>query len=313
MTISVTAALNKEALFAKSQLYIRKALTRKASGDLEEYQLWASLALELIGKSALAKIHPSLIADPQHYQSLFAASGVNLSTDIKTITAKTLFERLQHSIKPFDVKVKEFCNQVANRRNAELHSGDVPFAATRTERWEAEYWYAIDIILRDMGNTLEGWLGADDAATPQEILKNAKVAKQQSIEVRVERTRTYFNTRKKADRDTAIKVAKQNSIQDFPRLFGFQFDETWECDCPSCTAKAYIAGEMISQEVVDTQGDEYGVWETVESEYSGEQFRCPTCDLRLDGYDELNFAELPTYHTGTDEREMEYEPDYGND
>jgi hypothetical protein len=313
MTISITAALNKDALLAKSQIYIRKALTRKALGDPEEYQLWASLALELIGKSALSNIHPSLIADPQHYQSLFAASGVNVSTDIKTITAKTLFERLQHLIKPFDERVKIFCNQVANRRNAELHSGDVPFAATRTERWEAEYWYAIDIILNFMGFTLESWLGADDAAIPQEILAGAEFAKRHSIEVRVERSRDAFNARKKADRDKAIDFALKSNIHDFPRLFGSYIDGTWEVECPSCKAKAFIAGEMVSQEVVDTQGDQYNVWETVEREFSGEQFRCPTCDLHLDGYDELNIADLKTEYTDTDEREMEYEPDYGND
>ncbi len=45
----------------------------------------------------------------------------------------------------------------------------------------------------------------------------------------------------------------------------------------------------------------------------GEKFRCPTCDLNLDGFDELDFAGLPTEHSDTDERQMEYEPDYGND
>ena len=313
MTRVVSAALNKDALFAKSQLYVRKALTRKSEGDLEEYQLWASLALELVGKSALASVHPSLIADPQHYQSLFAAAGINISTDVKTITAKTLFERLQHLIKPFDGQVKEFCNQVANRRNAELHSGDVPFAATRAERWEAEFWYAVDVVLTYMGNSLEGWLGADDAATPQEILANANLAKQQSIEVRVVRTQDAFQAKRKVDRDAAIEAAAGRTFDDYPGLFAFYFDGVWECECPSCSAKAFIAGEMISEEVVDTQGDQYGVWETVEREFSGERFRCPTCGLKLDGFDELSLVNLPTDYADTDEREMEYEPDYGND
>jgi hypothetical protein len=65
--------LAAEALYAKSQVYIRRALRAQSSGEAEEYQLWASLALELLGKAALAKVHPALIADPQHYQSLFAA------------------------------------------------------------------------------------------------------------------------------------------------------------------------------------------------------------------------------------------------
>ncbi|WP_187429849.1 hypothetical protein ROLI_010750 [Roseobacter fucihabitans] len=313
MTMIITAALDKDALLAKSQLYVRKSLLRKSEGDLEEYQLWASLALELLGKSALANIHPSLIADPLHYQSLFAASGIKASTDIKTITAKTLFERLGHLVKPFDQKVKEFCNQVANRRNAELHSGDAPFAATRADLWEAEYWYAVDTILKFMDETLEGWLGADDAATPQEILSNALDAKRQSVEMRIEKTREAFESKKRGDREKALKIAEQATIDSYPALFLDFYDASWECECPSCAGKAYVIGEMVEEEVIDTSPEEYVVWETVERWYRGDKFKCPTCELKIDGYDELEFAELLTEHSDTDEREMEYEPDYGND
>lgn len=309
----VTNALNKDALYAKSQLYIRKALARKSSNELEEYQLWASLSLELLGKSALASMHPSLIADPQHFQSLFAAAGVNVSTDIKTITAKTLFERLQHIIDRFDNKVKDFCNQVANRRNAELHSGDVPFAATQTEKWEAEFWYSVDVILGHMDKTLESWLGANDAATPLEILNNAKEAKKQSIEMRVERFRDEFYAMKKGDQDAALSKAKVHMPRDYRSLSGLNHEHIWTCECPSCGAVAFMGGEMVEEEVIDTNPDEYSVWETVERHFSGEAFSCPTCGLELEGFDELDFAELDLEHTETDEREMDYEPEYGND
>jgi hypothetical protein len=91
---STNPALERDALYAKSQVYIYRGLRSQADGDIEEYQLWASLALELLGKSALAKVHPALVADPTHYESLFAACGRQLSPDIKTISAKTLFQRL---------------------------------------------------------------------------------------------------------------------------------------------------------------------------------------------------------------------------
>lgn len=115
-------ALAPDAIFGKAKVYVGKALARKEAEELDEYQLWASLALELLGKAALAKIHPSLIVDPTHFESLFAASCINLSTDIKTITAKTLFERLRHIIPAFDESVKKFCTGISLRRNAELHS-----------------------------------------------------------------------------------------------------------------------------------------------------------------------------------------------
>ena len=313
MNNDVPPALASSALYSKSQLYIQRALVRQVSDETDEYQLWASLALELLGKSALSSIHPSLIADPLHYQSLFAASGVTVSTDIKTITAKTLFERLQHLVKPFDAKVKDFCNQVANRRNAELHSGDAPFAATRAEKWDAEYWYAVDLILTFQGQTFESWLGTDDAAMPKDIVAKAKQAKLQLVNVRIQRTAEVFKKLKKRAKQKALRDAELKAFDDYPRLFEHYWDASWEAECPSCTAKAFVVGELDYEDVIQTQGDEYGVWETVQRVYSGSVFRCPTCGLKLDGYDELTLAELPLEHSDTDERQMEYEPQYGND
>ena len=88
----IPTAITQEGLLGKSRVYIRRAFRAKGGGDLDEYQLWASLALELLGKAALAKIHPSLVVDPTHFKSLFAASGIIVSTDVKTINAATLYK-----------------------------------------------------------------------------------------------------------------------------------------------------------------------------------------------------------------------------
>lgn len=108
--------IDHEALYNKSKVYISRALTRKQDGDLEEYQLWASLAFELLGKAALARKHPSLVVDPTHWQSLFVAAGVHITTDVKTITAKTLFERLTHLVPRFDQTLQKFCQSIESPR-----------------------------------------------------------------------------------------------------------------------------------------------------------------------------------------------------
>lgn len=74
-TKQVVAALSPEALLGKSKTYIARTLAAKDAMGLSEYQR-ASLALELLGKRALAEVHPCLIADPQGV-SLFAAAGVH--------------------------------------------------------------------------------------------------------------------------------------------------------------------------------------------------------------------------------------------
>ena len=47
----VPLALEPQEILAKSKLYISRALAAKARQDISEYQLWASLALELLGTS----------------------------------------------------------------------------------------------------------------------------------------------------------------------------------------------------------------------------------------------------------------------
>ena len=44
-----------------------------------------------------------------------------------------------------------------------------------------------------------------------------------------------------------------------------------------------------------------------------EEFLCPTCGLHLSGTRELDVTDLPEQFYQTEEREREFEPEYGND
>ena len=162
MKSNTMPSLSPETLYSKAKLYIKRGLKAKSNNDLDEYQLWASLAMELLAKASLSTIHPSLIADPTHQNSIFAACGIKSSLDIKTITTKTLFDRLSHISEKFDTRVRNFCEQLSLQRNAELHSGESPFSG-KTDSWEDHYWYAIQLILslqekdlKDLKNSYKG-------------------------------------------------------------------------------------------------------------------------------------------------------------
>lgn len=311
MPDDVFIAISGEALHAKSKVYIGRAMARKAAGDLDEYQLWASLALELLGKAALADRHPSLVVDPTNWKSLFVAAGINVTTDVKTITAKTLFERLAHLVPRFDPVMHKFCMDISERRNAELHSADLPFRAMRLEAWEARYWHACDAILRHMNSSLEDWLGAD-AEAPRQIVAEAAAASQAAVKLRVETARAWFGGLKKAEREALANAAAAMKPSDLSLDFDAAFDEIWVEACPGCGCQAFMAGEQTGEDIKQDY-DEYAMWEIVEREFVGDEFRCPTCQLVLLGSDELDSAGIDYIHTDDVEREMEYEPDYGND
>ncbi|RVV99905.1 hypothetical protein EKE94_04385 [Mesobaculum littorinae] len=312
MPENVYIAIDSDALHAKSKVYVGRALARKGVGDLDEYQLWASLALELLGKAALARKHPSLVVDPTHWQSMFVAAGINVTTDVKTIAAKTLFERLTHLVPRFDKTVQKFCQDIAERRNAELHSADLPFRTMRLDAWEARYWHACDTILHQMGSSLEKWLGAADAKAPRQLLEEAANALDAAVKIRVEAAKERFGALKKSERERLAAEADLREPHHQVELFKGRYDEIWVESCPACKCRAFMTGEQSSEEISEER-DEYAIWEIVDREFLGEEFRCPTCDLMLMGSDEIDASGLSYIHEDQQEREMEYEPDYGND
>lgn len=307
----VNTAISEEALLGKSRAYIAKALRRKGEGDLEEYQLWASLALELLGKSALAHRHPCLVVDPTHSPSLFVAAGVSATTDVKTITAKTLFERLRQLIPAFDENVRENCQAISERRNAELHSGDVPFKTMKVEAWEARYWYACDIILASMDRNLDDWIGEGEAKEKHQLLAIAAEKLKAAVAVKIEAAKVKIAGMSKKTSKLLIEEAEARSAAHYSDLFKWSNDKSWEAECIVCTAKGFLAGDRMSEEVLEEHYDE-GPWEMVEITYSADEFACPVCDLHLTGQAEVLAAGFELDYAETDERQIEYEPEYGN-
>lgn len=312
MPSNVFVAINGDALHAKSKIYIGRALAGKETGALDEYQLWASLALELLGKAALSHKHPCLVVDPNHSPSLFVAAGISATTDVKTITARTLFERLAHLIPRFDKTIQKFCQDIAERRNAELHSADLPFQTMRLEAWEARYWHACDTILIEMRSSLEEWVGAADAQAPRRLLEQAEEALRAAVRLRVEAAKERFAELKKSERERLATEANSREPLNQATLFKGNYDEIWIEICPACGCRAFMTGEQTGEDISE-ENDEQAMWEIVDREFVGDEFRCPTCDLTLVGRDEIDFAGLNYIHEDQQEREMEYEPDYGND
>ena len=308
-------ALHMEALYAKSQAYIAKGLRAKAAGDLDEYQLWASLALELLAKSSLSSIHPALVADPTHYQSLFAACGHQISPDIKTITAKTLYPRLGHVSRRFDSRVQVFCEQLSLRRNLEIHSGESPFSGMKAESWEKRYWHAVEVILEIQKKGLEQWLGAEDAKAPKRILRDAKAAIQMAVQTRIAHVREDFECAHK-NKDERVKYIKEHECS---RVYEHwkEFDQNMEGfqlnDCPSCGAKGILGGVLWYEAISDESDADDPFVEYIEKTYSAEEFLCKVCGLHLVGSKEIEASPLTEEFYEKEEREREFEQDYGND
>lgn len=220
---------------------------------------------------------------------------------------------MRHVTSRFDERVKNFCVSIAQRRNSELHSGDAPFRAMKLDAWEAQYWHDCDLILSQAESSLDEWLGADTAKAPKTVLKHALSARKDAARERIRSCKLTFEALKPSEQKLALAQGAAGTELQHAGLFSLLSDLLWDEKCPACGGKAYLAGIQTGEEITQ-DGDGYSAaWENVETTYSPEQFRCPVCSLSLEGYDELEVADLEFDHTTVEAREFEYEPEYGND
>ncbi len=315
MNNSSSPALNTDSLFSKSILYMNRGLRAKHAGFLDEYQLWASLALELLGKSTLSNIHPALIADPTHYQSLFSACGHPISPDVKTITAKTLFERLSHISKSFDKRIQKFCEQLALRRNSEIHSGESPFSGMPPELWEAKFWYAVHTMLLMQNKELEDWLNPDQTLNTKQLLEDAAKALEMIVRTKIEHALEDFQSKykKEEERQKVLEESKKYPYWNHFDKFTLYLDDYQREECPSCKAMGIIGGSEYETKVSEDQDPEDPYTEYIEITYSTEEFYCFTCDLHLVGSQEIQYTTIPEEFIESKERERVFYDDYGND
>lgn len=311
----VPLALAHESLYGKSKVYILRAFRAHEARDDQEYQLWASMSLELLGKSTLAKVHPSLVADPKHTESLFAACGRSFSPDVMTIAANTVWKRLGHLDKRFDAGYQKTFEQMSLRRNSELHSGESPFSGMTPESWEREFWGAAEVILNMQDETLDTWLGSEEARAPKEIVRRAAEALKWAVGDRIKRTREQFEAAHKNPQEREELVAASHGVPIWRRLdiLTILGDGHSSATCPACGGKGYTGGIEVEAVILPDHDHEEPWTEWVETTYSIEEFACPVCGLHLDNYREVEASGIGTEFKETETRERVYEPEYGND
>lgn len=317
----IPVALLAESLIQKSKAYAKRALAGKQSKNDDDYQLYAALALELLAKSSLAKLHPSLVVKTDNLNSLLEANGIPTGTAVRTIDASDAYARLRHTVPSYTTPDMEACRKLADRRNAELHSGEAAFAAFPPNLWEGEFWHAAELILKSMRLTLEDWLGAD-ARAPKELLAALRKAKAAAVQQRIGRAKIAFDEfksdGKKKRSAKQIKQILEDSTKLNPHehrdLFVYRGIHLWLDICPACRAHGIVGGEKAHEESAEDQSNSEPGYEIVEVSYYPLEFHCPTCGLALEGNEEVIMAGIADdAHYELEEREIQYEPDYGND
>ena len=271
--------------------------------------------MELLAKAHLAGIHPSLVVEPDNTNSLLEANGIATGTAVRTISAHVAYARLKHTVPHFSTPVFEECRRLAERRNAELHSGDAAFAAMPYDAWEGDFWNAAELLLSNMGSDLQQWLGAD-AQAPKALLRAYRRAESTAARQRVKHHASEF---KKSDLGKLSKAKFEALVHETLHrpiersAFRYDYGFYWRQECPACKTIGALAGDEAWEELADDQRDADDGYEIIERGFAPVEFHCPTCGLSLVGEAAVSAAGLADEFVDTEEREITYEPDYGND
>jgi hypothetical protein len=237
---------------------------------------------------------------------------------VRTIKAQDAYARLKHTVKHFGTPAYEDCRKLAERRNAELHSGEAAFSTMPPAAWEGPYWNSAELMLDSFKLSLDEWLGVD-ATTPKQVLKAMRAAKRDAAKERIKHAAEGFKKRPdgqkrgKAEIEKLREASKGFNPFDSRSQFHYLLSNYWLGECPACKCSGVLGGDSTFEDPADDQADADDGFEIVERGFNPVEFHCPTCGLVLVGEEALSVANLADEFIETEEREIEYGPEYGND
>ena len=304
----MTASWDHEALWLKAKLFLNRAMDTEPARSFEEQALWASLALELLAKSALARVSPVLIAVPtEEGNSLLVASGlVQGDVRFKSVQAKTVYARCSKAFKPLSEKE---AGAITESRNEYLHGAAPAFTHMPPEAWWPRFWAQAQILVNACDSELEDLVGGDRVSVVEAHLTQNKQNIAHRVEMLIERARQRL-----AQFESGQMRAKEAQEWARPVDLTAGLKHSAEEPCPACGALGLLEGEDIDEATPHYEQvaeDDYDFW--VEVTVGSSYFGCQKCRLVLDSYELVVAAELPDTFSAIGEPDDYREDEYGND
>lgn len=261
-------------LWSKAKYYFHKAQAAPREG--QDFGLFSALALEFTARAALAKVHPVLLLDPNEGSNLLAVFGFTKPNKIvKSVPAKTVFDRCKTVVTDFNPEDEHFATGFVERRNSELHSGDVAFADFGTGKWLARYYAVIQKLCIHCDKTLSEFIGdEEEEKTAEEMIAAANESVLKEVYEIIRPVREAFKLLSDAEREQ--KIANQNALET---------PYTSERNpCPSCTASAVINGRSVKSTPPKLEGDEV----RTDQIFLPDELTCGACGLHLETHAKLH-------------------------
>jgi hypothetical protein len=270
---------SQEALFAKAQLYA-EAMVENAGTDWQ-FGLWSALTLEMLLRSAVAKISPALVADHQDWANVLYGLGVQPKRPKflpKSAAASDLVLRAEEIVPDFTREYANFCINHFARRNSELHTGNMSFSNLGSSAWLPMYYSVSAVLLAAQGETLESLFGTTVAQQALEDMAALRDDTAKAVKGTINAHKTVWEGKTNEERETAVAQALTASL----RHYGHR------TTCPACNSSALLQGKAAGIPRRTVEDD--GICER--QVMKPEAFACIACGLRISGYSKLLAAGL---------------------
>jgi uncharacterized protein YbaR (Trm112 family) len=308
---------NYDAFIGKAQLYFSRA---QDSAD-DESTLWLLLGLEFLLRAPLAKIHPTLLADPQAGggESIMQAAGYPMKVNSgspKSIATHTVIARLGAVIPDFNKDRQSEATALTGLRNEELHSSESPLM-TEQEQWLPHFTRVADSVCSHLGLDPLHLVGAEIITHGRSLVDAADRKLDHLVSERIKEAKAFFS------KLTAQEISARRSAAAELVVGSKHWRERIELVitslnlvvCPACEEPADVTLEAVRTTNERLEDDEI----TRDVIYIVRALTCQVCGLELANTAEIRSAGLKQQYIRHETESIEdryastLEPEYGND
>ncbi|MGI5185426.1 hypothetical protein ACQEVZ_55195 [Dactylosporangium sp. CA-152071] len=304
--------MNADQFIASAQEHGQDAFRNKAQGRAGAAALHLGVMLEHLAKAYLVRQNPAYIVDARTFDNLLAVGGharhLKPNYRLKTITAREALRRFAQMNPPFQVTAG--LDLVIDARDGAAHAGDR--AEDVDQIFHAAVSAAQKLLMAVSHDESAFW--SDYAETVKTILNRHSDKVRASVQLRIDQAaRDYKQRFGTQDAETTAMIAAALDVASSAA----DVDESARAACPACGHAGLVQGQVDVHWDADYESDFDGsylsaVYGTLVLYPS--RFRCPCCQLQLDGDElavvpaladsrelrDLTDEEIADYHTDPD-------------
>ena len=293
----------------KAKLFTDRALDSAPDRTEDERRLWAVLALEMLGKGALAQLSPALVAKPNEEGKnlLMSVGAIGGDGQVQTVDAKTVFARCALAFRPFN---SGEALKFAAMRNEYLHGSGPGLPLIPGSEWWPSIWMQAEILVHAQAFELTDLVGDERATAIQEQIRTRKDSLSTLASMMIQRGQRFL--REQEEGTPPAREARER-LRRKPTPLGLPFSVRHAC--PACGETGLLEGDTTGKVDVEYEmvGEEDYV-STVWVEIFSDAFTCPACHLQARDPDLVDALGLPSkFETEGDSSDLAADMEYGND